>query len=78
MRSSPSFLYFTVNRQRAVAAFLLAAVPLVVPLGLRIAHAYDAVIVASIAGPVPVLVLGLWIGWPRLAWAKGQQPPLWR
>lgn len=72
--SAGSFLYFTVDRERIVAAFLLAAVPLVVTLGLRIAHAYDAVIVASIA--VPVLVAGLWIVWPRLAWAKGQQPTL--
>ena len=74
--SAGSFLYFTVDRERVVAAFLLAAVPLVVTLGMRIAHAYDAVIVASIA--VPVLVAALWIVWPRLAWAKGRQPALWR
>lgn len=64
------FLYFAVTRERLVAAFLVAAVLLVGAGLLRIAHAYDAVVVATVV--VPVLVAGLYGVWPRLGWAREQ------
>jgi len=64
------FLYFRADRERLVAAFLLTTVPLIVTAMLRVSHAYDAVVVASFAAPL--LVLGLYVAWSRLAWAQKQ------